>query len=138
MTTTANRRQGRNGRAASPQKGSDSHAVRQGATLAGRALRAVADAGESERLATALPLVIEQLCGVDVAIECFAEGLDSLAWCRDGFRLILVSNALSWTRQRFTLVHELTHVLAGNAQDLRVDLDVISHWPAVMSARGYR
>jgi len=100
--------------------------IDQGATLAGQALRAVADAGESERLATALPLVIEQVFGVDVAIEGFPEGLDGLAWCRDGFRLILVSNAVSWTRQRFTLAHELGHVLAGDAQDLRVDLDVMA------------
>jgi Zn-dependent peptidase ImmA (M78 family) len=100
--------------------------IDQGATLAGQALRAAADAGESERLATALPLVIEQVFGADVAIEGFSEGLDGLAWCRDGFRLILVSNAVSWTRQRFTLAHELGHVLAGDAQDLRVDLDVMA------------
>lgn len=49
--------------------------IGQGTDLAGQALQAVADAGESERLATALPLVIEQVFGVDVAIEGFAEGL---------------------------------------------------------------
>lgn len=100
--------------------------IDQGANLAGLALQAVADAGESERLAAAQPLVIERVFGVDVAIEGFPEGLDGLAWCRDGFRLILVSNAVSWTRQRFTLAHELGHVLAGDAQDLRVDLDVMA------------
>ncbi len=99
--------------------------IDQGANLAGQALQAV-DAGESERLGTMLPLVIEQVFGVDVAIEGFPDGLDGLAWCRDGFRLILVSNAVSWTRQRFTLAHELGHVLAGDAQDLRVDLDVMA------------
>lgn len=100
--------------------------IDQGATLAERALWAVADAGESERLATMLPLVIERVFGVDVAIEGFPGGLDGLAWCRDGFRLILVNNAVSWTRQRFTLAHELGHVLAGDARDLRVDLDVMA------------
>ncbi|MBW0009488.1 MAG: ImmA/IrrE family metallo-endopeptidase, partial [Pseudonocardiales bacterium] len=45
---------------------------------------------------------------------------------RNGFRLILVSNAVSWTRQRFILAHELGHVLAGDAQNLRVDLDVMA------------
>ena len=76
--------------------------IDQGIDLAGQALRAVADAGESERLAAALPLVIEQVFGADVAIEGFPEGFDGLAWCRDGFRLILVSNAVSWTRQTMT------------------------------------
>ncbi|MGH3871951.1 MAG: ImmA/IrrE family metallo-endopeptidase [Pseudonocardiaceae bacterium] len=42
-------------------------------------------------------------------MEGFPGGLDGLAWCRDGFRLILVSNTVSWTRQRFTLAHELGH-----------------------------
>jgi Zn-dependent peptidase ImmA (M78 family)/transcriptional regulator with XRE-family HTH domain len=100
--------------------------IDQGANLAEQALQAVADAEESKRLATMLPLVIEWVFGVDVAIESFPGGLDGLAWCRDGFRLILVSNAVSWTRQRFTLAHELGHVLAGDAQDLRVDLDVMA------------
>ncbi|MGH3697286.1 MAG: helix-turn-helix domain-containing protein [Pseudonocardiaceae bacterium] len=100
--------------------------IDQGADLAEQALRAVADSGESDRLATTLPRVIEQVFGVDVAIEGFPSGFDGLAWCRDGFRLILVNNAVSWTRQRFTLAHELGHVLAGDAQNLRVDLDVMA------------
>jgi len=49
-----------------------------------------------------------------------------LSWCRNDVRLILVSNAGSWTRQRFTLAHEFCHVLAGDAQDLQVDIDVMS------------
>ncbi|MGH3766434.1 MAG: hypothetical protein ACRDTX_15020 [Pseudonocardiaceae bacterium] len=43
--------------------------IDQGAKLAGQALHIVADAGESEQLGTAPPLMIEQVFGVDVAIE---------------------------------------------------------------------
>ncbi|MGH3977826.1 MAG: ImmA/IrrE family metallo-endopeptidase [Pseudonocardiaceae bacterium] len=80
----------------------------------------------SQEARDGLPATIEHVFGIDVGIEDLPPGFDGLSWCRNGFRLILVSNAGSWTRQRFTLAHELGHVLAGDAQDLQVDIDVMS------------
>jgi hypothetical protein len=102
--------------------------VDQGRRLASRALAMVDDAGCFDDLVRDLPSVLEQVFGVDVAIEELGGGFDGLAWVRGSFRLALVSNATSWSRQRFTLAHELGHVLAGDADGspLRVDRDVMS------------
>ncbi|WP_153455283.1 ImmA/IrrE family metallo-endopeptidase [Streptomyces smaragdinus] len=40
------------------------------------------------------------------------------AWQADGFRLVFLATTDTWTCQRFTLVHELGHILAGDAQEL--------------------
>ncbi|MGH3475981.1 MAG: helix-turn-helix domain-containing protein [Pseudonocardiaceae bacterium] len=102
--------------------------IDQGAVLATGALEFVASSGvgASEERCDGLPEMIERVFGVDVGIEALPPGFDGLSWSRNGFRLILVSNSGSWTRQQFTLAHELGHILAGDAQDLRVDVDVMS------------
>ncbi len=97
--------------------------IDQGATLAAQALELVAASGAHSKIVDDLPDTVEQVFGVDVGIEDLP-GFDGLSWCRNGFRLLLISNAGSWTRQRFTIAHELGHVIAGDAQDLQVDLDV--------------
>ncbi|HEU5418941.1 MAG TPA: ImmA/IrrE family metallo-endopeptidase [Streptosporangiaceae bacterium] len=51
---------------------------------------------------------------IDVAIEPLSPGLDGLAASRPGFQLIMVSSSVSATRQRYTLAHELGHLLAGD------------------------
>ncbi len=101
--------------------------INQGEALAREALGFLAASGVEQHSndPDGLPDTIEQAFGVNVVIEDLRPGFDGLSWCRNGFRLILVSNAVSWTRQRFTLAHELGHVLAGDAQDLRVDIDVM-------------
>lgn len=102
--------------------------INQGEALAAEALKflAAAGAGQGTEDPGALPEVIERVFGINVVIEDLRPGFDGLAWCRDGFRLILLSNATSWTRQRFSLAHELGHVLTGDAQDLRVDIDIMT------------
>ncbi|MQA13367.1 MAG: ImmA/IrrE family metallo-endopeptidase [Pseudonocardiaceae bacterium] len=108
-----------------PYVRSSGRMVDQGAALATRALDFVAASGARSDVVEDLPDTVERVFGTDVGIEDLP-GFDGLAWCRNGFRLLLISNGTSWTRQRYTIAHELGHVLAGDAQDLRVDLDVMT------------
>ncbi|MEU9880776.1 XRE family transcriptional regulator [Streptomyces phaeochromogenes] len=62
-----------------------------------------------------------QKFGVDVAVTRLPDGVDGLTWQTDAFRLILVGPTETWTRQRFTLAHELGHILARDAQELVVE-----------------
>lgn len=106
-----------------PELPSAGRMIDQGATLAGQTLALVAASDTRNKIVDDLPEAIEQVFGVDVGVEDLP-GFDGLAWSRNGFRLLLISTAGSWTRQRFTIAHELGHVMAGDAQDLQVDLDV--------------
>ncbi|MFI1413641.1 ImmA/IrrE family metallo-endopeptidase [Streptomyces sp. NPDC020707] len=62
--------------------------------------------------------------GVDVAVTCLPAAVDGLTWRTDAFRLVLIGPTETWTRQRFTLAHELGHILARDAQELVVESDV--------------
>ena len=62
--------------------------------------------------------------GVDVAFEPLPSGLDGLSVARGTFRLALVSSHVSATRQRYTLAHEVGHLVAGDSQQLRIDEDI--------------
>lgn len=61
---------------------------------------------------------MERTFGVDVAKIRLPDGIDGAAWQADGFRLIMIARTELPTRQRFTLAHELGHILARDAQDL--------------------
>lgn len=50
---------------------------------------------------------------VDVAIEPLEHGLDGLAISRQGYSLIMVSSSIAAHRQRYTIAHELGHLMAG-------------------------
>jgi IrrE N-terminal-like domain len=69
---------------------------------------------DSEAMMTAL----EDVFGIDIGIASLPTGLSGLAWQTDAFRLVLLSPTEVWTRQRFTLAHELGHILARDAQQL--------------------
>ncbi|WP_030544135.1 XRE family transcriptional regulator [Streptomyces albus] len=99
----------------------------QGTLLAEDALARLASAGipsvaalETEELIAAC----EQHFGVDVAITALPRGVDGLTWQTDGFRLVLLRRTDTWTRQRFTLAHELGHILARDAQELLAENSV--------------
>ncbi|MEV5957997.1 ImmA/IrrE family metallo-endopeptidase [Streptomyces sp. NPDC051987] len=95
--------------------------VDQGVALADDALARLAAAGTPaiEGLDTAdLLQALERTFGVDVAKIGLPDGIDGAAWQADGFRLIMIARTKVPTRQRFTLAHELGHVLARDAQDL--------------------
>lgn len=67
---------------------------------------------------------VEEHFGVDVAITGLPQAVDGLAWQTDTFRLVLVASTDLWTRQRFTLAHELCHILAKDARSVVVESHV--------------
>jgi Zn-dependent peptidase ImmA (M78 family)/transcriptional regulator with XRE-family HTH domain len=99
----------------------------QGRRLADDALASLRAAGvksPADQGTDALISAFEQCFGVDVAIVELPDGTDGLAWQADSFRLVLLGRTEAWTRQRFTLAHELGHVLARDAQELLVESHV--------------
>jgi Zn-dependent peptidase ImmA (M78 family)/predicted transcriptional regulator len=67
---------------------------------------------------------LEAKLGIDVAIEPLTRGLDGLAVTHRKMRLILVSSSIRATRQRYTLAHELAHLLAGDGTRIQVNDNV--------------
>lgn len=97
--------------------------IDQGRQLAEGAARGLAATGEwaTGRETDALIAACAKAYGVDVAITALPDGVNGVTWQTDTFRLILVSPSSVWTRQRFTLAHELGHILARDAQDPMVE-----------------
>lgn len=63
-----------------------------------------------------LPSLIEDHTGILVALQPLPDNVDGIA-VRDpetGHALIAVSTRCTWERQRFTVAHELGHILAGD------------------------
>lgn len=76
-----------------------------------------------ENFATA----IERVFGFDVAVVDLDGGCDGLAFSsRDGARTLLVATSGNPTRQRFTMAHELAHLLCSDNQGLHVDENVMA------------
>jgi Zn-dependent peptidase ImmA (M78 family)/transcriptional regulator with XRE-family HTH domain len=96
-----------------------SHAV----ALAAAALSRVHDEGSSETEAD-LAAIIERVFGVDVAVADLGPDFDGLAVASAETKLILLATSRVPARQRFTLAHELGHLLAGDDQELHVDKDI--------------
>lgn len=71
-----------------------------------------------------LVAVAEEVFGVDVAIVELGPDFDGLAAASDEARLILLATSRIPGRQRFTLAHELGHLLVGDDQGLHLDPDV--------------
>ncbi|MEV4630499.1 ImmA/IrrE family metallo-endopeptidase [Micromonospora sp. NPDC049523] len=72
-----------------------------------------------------LAALLEHSLAVDIAFRPLPDGLDGLAVSSGDFRLAVVSSGIFATRQRFTLAHEIGHLLAGDADELTVDEDVL-------------
>lgn len=68
-----------------------------------------------------LPSLLEAVFGVDTAIMELPAGYSGLSWHADGFRLAIASPERTPGRQRFTLAHELGHLLANDQDDLHID-----------------
>lgn len=95
----------------------------QGRALAAAALAWIA----SLRLSvfdTDLPTLVEKAFGADVAIVALDDGFDGLAASSDKVKLIVLGTSQVPARQRFTLGHELGHLLAGDDQDVHLDRDI--------------
>lgn len=70
--------------------------------------------------------LLEDTLGIDVAFRRLPEGLDGLAVSAGHFRLAVISSSTAATRQRFTLAHEVCHLLAGDGDQITVDENVLS------------
>jgi Zn-dependent peptidase ImmA (M78 family)/DNA-binding XRE family transcriptional regulator len=106
-------------------------AVEQGADLARQARKAL-DLGD-QPLPDLVELV-EDLLGVDVAIERLPEGVEGLSIRFEDFALALVRAQPVAGRERFTLAHEVAHLLAGDAQPLYLDEDLFGQGTEEMRA----
>ncbi|MFI7356250.1 helix-turn-helix domain-containing protein [Streptomyces avidinii] len=95
----------------------------QGEALARAALKEVERQGRSIT-AGSLAELIEETFGADVAVVRLDDGFDGLAATAEGTKLILLATTANPARQRFTLAHELGHLLAGDNQDVHLDQDI--------------
>lgn len=96
--------------------------IDQGAALAASAVGAVRVAGwqPADPLADLIPAVF----GIDVAVQQLGEGFDGLAVATPDARLILTNTVAVPGRQRFTIAHELGHLLASDDQGIHRDDDI--------------
>lgn len=102
-----------------PQRHPRGQPYHQGELLAQR-LRSQLGLGDAD-----LPTDVSQLAtdvedkfNIDVAIEPLESGLDGLAITRRGYSLIVVSSSIAAHRQRYTIAHELGHLMAGDHGDI--------------------
>jgi len=97
--------------------------VEQGRRLADAALTRVHEAG---RLVTEadLPSLVEEVFGVDVAVIELDDSFDGLAASSTDAKLVVLATSRVPARQRYTLAHELGHLLAGDDQDVHLDHDI--------------
>jgi Zn-dependent peptidase ImmA (M78 family)/transcriptional regulator with XRE-family HTH domain len=95
----------------------------QGRKLAEAALEKLRKAGRS-LVQGSLPALVEDVFGADVAIAELGPDFDGLATSTDEVKLIVLATSHVAARQRFTLAHELGHLLAGDDQGLHLDRDV--------------
>ncbi|MEV7243158.1 ImmA/IrrE family metallo-endopeptidase [Streptomyces sp. NPDC093248] len=86
-----------------------SQLAEEASAMIGRSPRGVTVRGLAEQW--------EEVFGLIAAATDLPDGLDGLSWDTGDFRLVLVGRTDVWTRQRFTLAHELGHILAGDAID---------------------
>lgn len=95
---------------------------RDGEALADGARVRCAAAGVD--VAADLPGAIEQVFGIDVAIIALGDKFDGLAARASEGAFILAASTANFARQRFTIAHELGHLLWGDDQHLHVDVDI--------------
>lgn len=95
----------------------------QGRALASAALARVTSAGLSVAEAD-LPALVETAFGADVAVVMLDEGFDGLSASSDDAKLIVLGTSAVPARQRFTLAHEMGHLLTGDDQGVHLDKDI--------------
>lgn len=96
----------------------------QGERLAARASERLDGVGAdvwSDDLAT----VVEKAFGIDVAVSELGARFDGVAACTAEARLMVVGRSGVPWRQRFTLAHELAHMLLSDDQGVHLDEDVL-------------
>ncbi len=108
-----------------PVRWSGSQPRDQGADLAAEASARLASLG-LDVVTLDLASVIEHGFGVDVCLTELGEGFDGLAASTLEAKLIVAAVTPVAYRQRFTLAHELGHLLAGDDQGVHADADIFS------------
>ncbi|MBT0774286.1 ImmA/IrrE family metallo-endopeptidase [Kineosporia sp. J2-2] len=68
--------------------------------------------------------VVEAAFGVDVTVCALGQDFDGLSVSSDEAKLILVGTSQMPARQRFTIAHELGHLLNGDDQQIHIDANV--------------
>lgn len=106
-----------------PARPSSGFYVRDGEDLA-RAAHARLKSKRGSGADPHLTSCVESVFGVDVAVVDLDDDFDGLAVASEDTRLILLATSAVPARQRFTLAHELGHLLADDDQRIHVDQDV--------------
>jgi Zn-dependent peptidase ImmA (M78 family) len=95
----------------------------QGRRLAKAAVEQVEQQGNSIKQAV-LAALVEDVFGADVAVGKLGPDFDGLATSSREVKLIVLATSQVPARQRFTLAHELGHLLAGDDQGVHLDQDI--------------
>jgi Zn-dependent peptidase ImmA (M78 family)/plasmid maintenance system antidote protein VapI len=80
---------------------------------------------------------IEERLGFSVAFEPHLMGLDGACVARGSFKAMLLNSSAVEVRRRWTLAHELAHLLLGDDEDVTVDENVYGKSPAEKRANGF-
>ena len=94
--------------------------VARGQALAASALAQAGPVDMRDDLAGA----VEAVFGADVAVADIGADFEGLATSSTDVKLIVVATSHLPTRQRFTIAHELGHLLAGDDQGVHLDCDI--------------
>ncbi|WP_081937868.1 helix-turn-helix domain-containing protein [Streptosporangium roseum] len=97
--------------------------VDQGRDLAVRATEHALARGVTLWQSRDLAEAVETAFDVDVRVHRLPDGFDGLSWADEVSSLIVVGTSEFPARQRFTIAHELGHLLAGDDQGLHVDVN---------------
>jgi Zn-dependent peptidase ImmA (M78 family)/transcriptional regulator with XRE-family HTH domain len=92
-------------------------------SMADSVLDVVRDAGLGESLRSDPASVFETLFGINIAFETCGSGFDGIALNCAASRVILVNTSIPWSRQRFTLAHEIGHIVAEDGRESGVCID---------------
>ena len=97
--------------------------AKQGERLAAAAAAVITKAGHTIEGAN-LPELVEQVFGADVAAVELGSDFDGIAVSSPEVKLVVLATSHVPARQRFTLAHELGHLLSGDDQEVHLDRDV--------------
>jgi transcriptional regulator with XRE-family HTH domain len=84
-----------------------------------------------------LAAALENSLGLEVALEPLGHGLDGMAVTSSRFKLAMVSSSIAPARQRWTMAHEVGHLLMGDSQDILVDSNIYAKAPAETRANAF-